>query len=92
VNSRCSKRHLVRACHYGIDVFVVDGRVCYMGLCCCVDQGGYECLVHLTAPAVRVPARRLSASTIVCENFSVTSHHYSYSVVCRESAVLLSRC
>jgi len=36
-------------------------------------ESGYECLVHLTAPSVRIPATRLDQNTVVCDSFQVTS-------------------
>lgn len=38
-----------------------------------VQNGGYECLVHLTAPPIRVPARRLSTSLVTCD-----AYEYNY--------------
>jgi len=35
-------------------------------------ESGYECLVHLTAPSIRIPATRLDQNTVVCDTFQVT--------------------
>jgi len=31
------------------------------------DRDGYECLIYLTSPPVRVPARRHSSTLVVCQ-------------------------
>jgi len=36
-------------------------------------ESGYECLVHLTSPSVRVPATRLDHNTVICDTFQVNS-------------------
>lgn len=53
--------------------------------CVCALQAaevGYECLVHLTAPPVRIPATRLDQNTLVCDTFQVSSLilniHYAF--------------
>jgi len=33
---------------------------------------GYECLVHLMTPPVRISAMRLDQNTVVCNTFQVT--------------------
>jgi len=41
-----------------------------------MTEAGYECLVHLTSPAVRIPALRLDQNTVVCDTFQVICFAY----------------
>ena len=41
------------------------------------EESGYECLVHLTSPSVRVPATRLDHNTVTCDTFQVTSASFT---------------
>lgn len=36
------------------------------------DDVGYECLIHLTSPPVRIPAKRFDQNAVVCDTFQVS--------------------
>jgi len=49
-----------------------------------ITEVKYECLVHLAAPSVRIPATRLDENSVVCDAFqvpSVTLAYYFYLVM-----------
>jgi len=50
---------------------------------------GYECLVHLTAPPVRIPAVRLDQNSVVCSTFQVISHSHMLRILSKGDFCLL---